>query len=340
MPTKQAAITPRPVDIVPVDIVGVGLNALDTTIRVPQFPTFNSKLEILSSNVYPGGQVASALIACQRWGLRTRYVGKIGDDFAARLHREIFVREGVEAHLLEVPHCESQLSYILVEQNSGERTVLWKRDTRLDILPEELSAEWIEGARLLHVDGHPTPPAIAAARIAKRSGIPVMADLDNLYPGVEVLLEHIDYLFSSREFPERVTGISDLFRSLPEIVRRFGCKVAGATLGTDGVLAWDDALFHYCPAFRVEAVDTTGAGDIFHAGFAYSLLNALTLDEAMKFSCAAAALNCTAPGARGGVRSLKEIHEIVTSGRQYPQIYSGNELSKRSEAARDASSKT
>jgi len=323
-----------------VDIVGVGLNALDTIIRLPQFPAFNSKMEILSSNSYPGGQVASALVACQRWGLRTRYIGKIGDDFAGRVHREEFAREEVEAHLIEVPHCESQLSYILVERSSGERTVLWKRDARLDISPAELRPEWIERARLLHVDGHPTAPAIAAARMARQAGISVMADLDNLYEGVEVLLEHIDYLISSREFPERVTGIPDLMQAILEIKRRFGCKIVGATLGIDGALAWDGHAFHYSPAFRVDAVDTTGAGDIFHAAFAYALLKGTTLKDILDFSCAAAALNCTGAGARGGIRPLKEIHEVMNLGSRHASIFNATELSERSASARHMKSKT
>jgi sugar/nucleoside kinase (ribokinase family) len=272
--------------------------------------------------------------------LRTRYIGKIGDDFAGRVHREEFAREELEAHLIEVPHCESQLSYILVEQSSGERTVLWKRDVRLDISPTELHPEWIERARLLHVDGHPTAPAIAAARIARQTGIPVMADLDNLYEGVEVLLEHIDYLISSREFPERVTGVPDLLQALPEIKRRFGCKVVGATLGIDGALAWDGHAFHYSPAFRVEAVDTTGAGDIFHAAFGYALLKGMPLKEILDLGCAAAALNCTGAGARGGIRPMKEILEAMRSGSMHAPIFSATELSERSASARHIQSKT
>lgn len=317
-----------------VDVIGVGLNALDTIIRLPRFPAFNSKVEVISSKFYPGGQVATAIVACQHWGLSTRYIGKIGDDFAGRVHREEFAKEGVEAHLTEVPDCESQLSYILVERTSGERTVLWKRDPRLDISEAELRPEWIERARLLHVDGHPTAPAIAAARIARRAGVPVMADLDNYYSGVEVLLEHIDFLISSSEFPERVTGIPELPRSLPAIRRRFGCKLAAATMGADGALAWDGHDFHYCPAFKVEPVDTTGAGDLFHAGFAYSFLNGFSLDTALEFGSAAAALNCMAPGARGGIQPLQVIHDFARAGSRCPQLFDEEALAELSTRAR------
>src|SRR5690348_2248267 len=125
------------------DIVAIGLNATDTLIRVPRFPAFDSKTRILSSRILPGGQAATAAVACRLWGLRSRYVGKIGDDAAGRLQREEFAREGVEAHLVEVPDCASQLAFIIVDQETGERTILWQRDDRLDLRPEELPREWI-----------------------------------------------------------------------------------------------------------------------------------------------------------------------------------------------------
>jgi sugar/nucleoside kinase (ribokinase family) len=315
------------------DIVSIGLNATDTLIRVPRFPAFDSKTKIISSSLLPGGQAATAAVACRNWGLRSRYVGKIGDDAAGRLQREEFTREQVETRLIEVPNCVSQLAFIIVDQSTGERTILWQRDTRLDLQPDELPREWIRGARLVHVDGHPCAPATAAARWAREAGAMVTADLDNLYPEIEALLEGVDFMISSRDFPERVLGVRDLLQSLPEITRRFGCRVSGATLGRDGVLAWDGTRFHYCPAFRVDTVDTTGAGDIFHAGFAFSLLRGDTLPEVLEFSCAAAALNCIALGARGGIRPVSEIEKLRREGPRHEAIYSEGELRRASERA-------
>ena len=321
------------------DIVAIGLNATDTLIRVPRFPAFDSKTKILSSSLLPGGQAATAAVACQRWGLRSRYVGKVGDDSAGRLQRQEFAREGVEAHLIEVPDCASQLAFIIVDQSTGERTILWQRDDRLDLQPEELPREWIRGARLVHVDGHPCAPATAAARWAREAGAAVTADLDNLYPGIEALLEHVDFMIGSRDFPERLLGIPDLLESLPEITRRFGCRVAGATLGRDGVLAWDGSRFHYCPAFRVDAVDTTGAGDVFHAGFAYSLLRGDALPAILEFSCAAAGLNCAAPGARGGIRPVSEIEKLRREGRLHERLYADDDLRHASALATPSAAK-
>src|SRR5277367_660758 len=170
-----------------VDVVGVGLNAADTQLPVPHFPTSGSKVVIPSANVLLGGQVATAMAACQSWGLRARYVGKLGDDQAAALHRAEFMRLGIEAHLAAATNCSSPQSFILVEP-TGERTVLLKRDARLTLLPEELRREWIVNARILHLDGHDTAAATQAAQYACSAKIPVVADLDDLYSGYESLL--------------------------------------------------------------------------------------------------------------------------------------------------------
>ena len=315
-----------------VDIVGVGLNATDTLIRLPHFPTFNSKVEFRISEVLPGGQVATALTACARWGLKARYVGKIGDDSAGALQRSELARAGIEAHWIEVPRCQSQSSFILVDEGSGERTVLWKRDVRLELHPEEIQRPWVTRAKLLHVDGHDCAGATQAARWARAARIPVTADLDNRYPGVKVLLENVDYALASRDFYGRLLGDSDPLVSLPAVASRFGCRLTAATLGSDGVIAWDGVRFHYSPAFDLKPVDTTGAGDVFHAGFAFALLRGDDLPRALEFSCAAAGLACMGMGARGGIASLGDIEKLIAGSPRRPPGYTSEQL----EAARTA----
>lgn len=302
------------------DLVGVGLNATDTLIPLPRFPASGSKVEFHSANVLPGGQVATAVVACQSWGLRTRYVGKLGDDPAASLHRAELARLGVDTHLLISPGCPSQQAFILID-DSGERTVLWKRDERLTLRPEELQRDWITDARALHVDGHDTEAAALAATWARAAHVPVIADLDELYPGIEALLPNIDYLIASRDIPGRLLAEPDLRESLPALRSRYGCALTAATLGHEGVLAWDGANFHYAPAYRVETVDTTGAGDVFHAGFIYALLQGWSLQHQLEFACAAAALNCTVIGARGGIQSLESIQRLMATGARHPAAY-------------------
>jgi sulfofructose kinase len=302
------------------DVVGVGLNATDTLIPVPHYPAAGTKVAFHSADVLPGGQVASAIVACQCWGLKTRYVGKVGDDPAAALHRAEFARAGVEAHLLVALGCPSQQAFILVD-DTGERTVLWKRDERLTLQPDELQRDWIVNARVLHVDGHDTAAAAVAAGWARAAGVPVVADLDELYPGVDALLKNLDYLIASRDIPGRLMSEPDLRKSLPGLQQRFGCRLAAATLGHEGVLTWDGTRFYYAPAYRVGVVDTTGAGDIFHAGFIYGLLQRWPLQRQLEFACAAAALNCTGHGARGGIQSVANIENLMATGTRYPNAF-------------------
>jgi sulfofructose kinase len=299
-----------------VDVVGVGLNATDTLIPVPHFPERGAKVEIRSASALLGGQVASAMAACQQWGLRTRYVGKIGDDAFGELHRAEFARLGVEARLFTAPGCGSQQAFILVDP-SGERTVLWKRDPRLTLLRDELQRAWIINARMLHLDGHDTDAATRAAQWARAAAVPVVADLDDLYEGYEKLLPNIDFLITSRDIPERLTLEKDLRKSLPEVARRYRCKLAAATLGEEGVLAWDGDRFMYAAAYHVEAVDTTGAGDTFHAGFIYGYLQGWKLQQQLEFACAAAALNCAAMGARGGIQPVEKIERLMANGERH-----------------------
>ena len=300
-----------------VDLVGVGLNATDTVIPVATYPVRGSKVEYSTASFLPGGQVATTVVACQHWGLTTRYVGKLGDDVAATLHREAFAHAGVETRITTVPGGASAHSLILVDA-AGERTVLCRRDERLILQPSDLKREWIEDARALHVDGYDTAAATLAARWAHAAGVPVIADLDEIYPGVDLLLENVDYLIVSRDLPCRLMSQPDLATAIQQMHRRYGCRLTAATLGADGVLAWDGQDLHFTPAYCVPVLDTTGAGDIFHAGFIFGLLQGWPLDQQLDFACAAAALNCTAVGARGAIQSLEAIQSLMATGTRYP----------------------
>jgi sulfofructose kinase len=315
-------------------VVGVGINAMDTVIRLPRFPAPDSKVQMISVETMPGGQVASAMVACRRWGLRARYVGKIGDDASGKQHIKIMKRERVDARWIIAKRRRSQFSFTLVDQSSGDRTVLWNRDPAIGLHSREIKRTWIRGASALLIDGHDTGAAAQAARWAREDGIPVVADLDNRYPGVEALLEYVDYPITSKDFPDRLTGERELLRSLPMIHAHFKCRLTAATLGCNGVIAWDGTQFLQCPAFRVKAVDTTGAGDVFHGAFVYGLVEGWPVDATLEFSCAAAALNCEAPGARGGIAPLQKIHALRRNGSRLPLAYSIAELNEAARTAR------
>lgn len=301
-----------------VDLVGVGLNAMDVLIPLAEFPVRGSKAWFTSSTLLPGGQAATTVFACQRWGLRTRYVGKLGDDDAGRLHREVFAQAGVDAQLVTVPGANSPQSLILVD-GGGERTVLCRKDERVQLKPEDLRREWIVNARVLHLDGCEIAAATQAAIWAREAGIPVVADLDEIYEGVDRLIQNVDYLIVSRDFPGRLTGEHNLETALRSIQERYGCALTAATLGEEGVLAWDGRRSCMRPAYRVPVVDTTGAGDIFHAGYIFGLLQGWPIERQLDFACAAAALNCSSAGARGGIQSVEDIEALMAAAPRYKE---------------------
>ncbi len=291
----------------PFDVVGVGLNATDTLILLPRFPPYGGKVPFEREVLSPGGQVASALVTCAKLGLRAKYVGTLGDDPRGAVQLESLRASGVNLDDIEVRlDCPNQSAYILVDQTSGERTVLWHRAECLRIDPTSLAPEKIACARLLHIDGHDTPAVSRAAEIARRRQIPVSVDVDTIYPGFEQVLPNVDDLIGSSEFPSRWTGEADPFRALAMIQDEYRMRVAAMTLGADGSLARVEGRFIYTPGFVVDCVDTTGAGDVFHGAFCYAVIESMPVREALEFANAMAALNCTALGARGHIASLPE----------------------------------
>ncbi len=305
------------------DVVGVGLNATDTLLIVPNFPAYAGKVPFLEEITSPGGQVASALVACARLGLRARYIGAIGDDDRGRIQRESLLGTGINLdHVQLRTNCANQSAYIIIDRSTGERTVLWHRSDCLRLDPEQITPEQITCGRLLHIDGHDTAAVARAAAIARAHGIPVTVDVDTVYHGFDRVLPNIDYLVASSEFPTAWTGVNDPFQALEAIQNEYGMKVAAMTLGAHGSLAREDGVFHYSPAFVVNCVDTTGAGDVFHGAFCYAVLQGMPMREALEFSNAMAALNCTALGARGGIRGLDDVRTLIAKAerRSHPDF--------------------
>jgi sugar/nucleoside kinase (ribokinase family) len=305
------------------DVVGVGLNATDTLLLVPHFPAYAGKVPFEEEVVSPGGQVASALVACARLGLRAKYIGAVGDDERGRIQLRSLRETGIDIeHVYIRRDCPNQSAYIVVDRSTGERTVLWRRPGCLRLSPEDIPAAQIVRARLLHIDGHDTPAMAHAASIARRHAIPVTVDVDTIYDGFDRVLPNVDYLVASSEFPSNWTGLRDPFDALEALRNQFGMKVAAMTLGAHGSLARVDGKFVYSPAFVVNCVDTTGAGDVFHGAFCYAVLEGMAMPEALEFSNAMAALNCTALGARGGIRGIEEVRALMAAGvrRSLPEM--------------------
>jgi sulfofructose kinase len=300
----------------PCDVLGIGLNATDTLLLVKEFPPYAGKVPFDREMLSPGGQVATAIVACARLGLRTKYIGTIGDDLRGDIQRQSLEGTGVDTSSLIVrENCPNQTAYIVIDERSGERTVLWQRAECLRLKPSEIKPEDIASARMLHIDGFDIDAATHAARLARQNGVPVSIDVDAIYPGFEAVLQYVDYLTAGSGWPAKWTKEQDPFKALSKIQSEYGTRLAAMTLGDVGSLALYQGRWYYAPAFEVTCADTTGAGDVYHGAFCYAMLAGMPMEKALEFSNAAAALNCTAIGARGHIPELSEVDALIAQSR-------------------------
>jgi len=294
------------------DVAGIGLNATDTVILMPRFPEYAGKIAFTRELIMPGGQVATAMLTCAKLGLKAKYIGTVGDDERGRIQLDSLQASGIDLADVEVRrNCPNQTAYILIDERTGERTVIWKRDDCLRLKPESIREEMITCARMLHVDGTDSGACARAAEIARSHGIPVTVDVDTVYAGFEQVLPFVDYLIASSEFPSRWMKEPDTVRALEQLQDKYRIPVVGVTLGSFGALVRSEEKLVYSPGFEVNCVDTTGAGDVFHGAFCYSVLQKMPMREALELSNAMAALNCTALGARGGIATLAEARALA-----------------------------
>ncbi len=298
------------------DVLGIGLNATDTLLLVKEFPAYAGKVAVDRELLSPGGQVATAVVTCARLGMRARYIGTIGDDLRGDIQRESLERTGVDTSGLIVRNgCPNQTAYIVIDERTGERTVFWQRAECLRLRTGDLRPSDIQASRMLHLDGYDVDAATYAAGIAHEHGIPVSLDVDTVYPGFDSVLRNTDYLVAGSSWPAKWTGESDPFKALLGLQSEYRHAVTAMTLGSHGSLALYEDAWYYSAAFEVPCADTTGAGDVFHGAFCCAMLEGMPMQAVLDFSNAAAALNCTAIGARGHVPTRQEVHNLLADAK-------------------------
>lgn len=300
------------------DVVGFGQSSLDHVCLVEGLPQFAGKDRIVDYTRLPGGQVATALLACAKLGLQCAYLGSVGDDDAAERVLDPLRRAGVDvSHVRVVTGAPTQLAVILLDRASGERTVLWYRDERLALRLQDLSRSSVESARAVHLDGGDPEVGVWVSKVAREFGIPVVLDADTPVPGTAELLAHVDFPIVSHTFAETFFGTRDPREALRGLAS-YGARMGVITLGEVGALARIGDQEIESPAYRVPVADTTGAGDVFHAAFAFALLEGFDAEGCLRAANAAAGMNCRAVGAQGGLATRAELEAFLGSERPSP----------------------
>ena len=293
------------------DAVGFGLNSVDHLCMVPRYPAFDSKTEIAGYEKLPGGQVATAMLFLARNGCRVKYIGKVGGDDLGRFFMDSFKEESIDIDSVIVQDdALNEFAFIIIDKESGERTILWQRDEKLNFKLSEMDDESIGSGKIIHLDGVDSVAALHAASFCRDRGIPVCIDLDMVVPDCRKLVDNIDFLIVSSNFCREFTGVPNAI----EAFRALNAQYSGfpvMTLGAEGAVTCIGNQILQFPGMRVEAVDTTGAGDVFHGAFLYGLLRNWPLEKIMAFSNAAAGFSCKYLGAQSGIGSVDEILPLL-----------------------------
>jgi sugar/nucleoside kinase (ribokinase family) len=301
----------------PFDVVGLGENSVDLLAVVAEYPVGNSKQRLQRFARQSGGQIATALAACAKLGWRSRYIGCFGDDRFGAESRESLIGQGVDVSAARtITGAANQFAIILVDARTGARTVLWDRHPGLTMAATDVAEETVLSGRMLIVDCQDPAAAAQAARFARQARIPTVIDVERVRPGILDLLQQIDAVIAAEDFPTALTGYEELGRALEAMARDSGAPLVCVTLGDKGSLARCDGREIRTPAFAVDCLDSTGAGDVFRGAFVAGCLRAPDgdVEEVLGYANAAAALNCRALGARGALPTPEEVERLLQSG--------------------------
>ncbi|MDX9867792.1 MAG: PfkB family carbohydrate kinase [Kiritimatiellia bacterium] len=302
-------------------LIGIGYCGMDYLCVLPHIP-LDEKVEIIDSLIQGGGPAVTAIVAAARLGADTAFLGVVGDDVrGAQIVRGI-AAEGIDTAGVKVrKNAMSPAGFCWIDRQSGKRSIAWTRGTARPLTPCEFSRGRIRVSDLLHLDGHQTQAALAAAAFARKHGVCVSIDAGTILPGMEDLLSLSDIVIASETFAVRFTGS----RSPETAVRKLfalGRRFAGITLGKRGSIGFDGTRILHCPPFDVpKVVDTTGAGDTYHGAFAFAAAQSRPWEACMRFATVVAALKCTRFGGRTGIPDLRtaEQHlkhfQIIKKGR-------------------------
>jgi sulfofructose kinase len=296
-----------------IDVVGVGTNSIDFVYLLPDSPragTATAKLPISGQRISPGGQMATALCTCAELGLAAGYVGTFGSDENGRRLRDELDQRGVDTAAALTRDVPNRYAVILIDERNGERIILWHRDAALALREEELPRDLLTAARVVHVDDEDEATAIAAARLARAAGVVVTSDIDRATPRTKVLVDAVTIPILAAHVASALTGQSDVAAAL-RALRAPHHAMLCVTLGARGAVLLHGDRVEQVPGFEVNAVDTTGAGDVFRGAFIYALLAGSAPREIVRFANAAAAVACTRHGALAGVPTLAEINGVL-----------------------------
>ena len=287
-------------------IVGIGANVFDTLYNIPTYPTEDTKMRATASKTAGGGPVATGLVAAQKLGEDTAYIGVLSDDNGGKFLKEDFIKYGVNTDFIEVKSgYRSFASVLWLCADTATRTCVFDKG---DLPPLELTdaqKQAIIDAELLMVDGNEMSAAVEAAKIARKNGTKVLYDCGGLYEGVANLLALTDIMIPSEEFSLGHTGCKTAEEAAKKLYETYSPEVVVITQGKKGGIIYDGKDIISYPIYPAVVVDSNGSGDVFHGAFAAAVCKGYDYLKCCHFSSAVSALKCTGVGARESVPNFE-----------------------------------
>lgn len=300
-------------------VTGIGQASIDYIAVVDGYPAEDTKHEVKGLAVEGGGPVATALVGLSRLKVKAFLMGVVAADDAGKAIIKGLEDEGVDVSGVKVRRSgESQRAFIIVNRKDGTRTIVWKRPTSRPLTAGEIDRARISGSDMLILDGLMSAASLKAAAIAREAGVPVLLDAGRVREGMMELCALSDYVVGSAEF---AAGLGVSPQKAVERLSSLGCRAATITLGREGSVTFCEGRLIVQKGFDVDALDTTGAGDVFHSGYAYGVLMGWAIEKTLEFASAFAAIKCMSIGGRRGIptlaRTMRFIREKGGRGRKH-----------------------
>ena len=293
-------------------IVGIGACVFDTLYNIPSYPKEDTKMRATASKPAGGGPVATGLVAAQKLGEETAYIGNLSDDNGGVFLKKDFEKYGVDTSLIEVKTgYRSFASVLWLSADTTARTCVFDKGDLPALVLSNEQIEAIKSAEILMVDGNEMDAAVEAAKIARENGTKVLYDCGGLYAGVERLLAHTDIMIPSEEFSLGHTGAATAEEAAKKLYDTYHPEVVVITQGKRGGIIYDGKEILSYPIYPAVVVDSNGSGDVFHGAFAAAVCKGYGYLKCCHFSSAVSGLKCTGIGARESVPSFETVKEYM-----------------------------
>lgn len=295
-----------------IKIVGIGACVMDTLYTISSYPVEDTKMASTGSKLSGGGPVATGLVAAQKLGENTAYIGVLSDDSSGVFLKNDFVKYGVNIDNIDVESgYRSFTSVLWLSAESTSRTCVFDRGNLPKLQLNSKKEKMIAAAEILMVDGNELDAAVSAAKIAKANNTKVLYDCGGLYDTVERLLALTDIMIPSEEFALKHTNTESVSDAAKKLYDLYHPEVVVITQGKKGGILFDGKKIYNYPIYPANVVDSNGSGDVFHGAFAAGVIKGYDYIKCCHFSSAVSALKCTKIGAREGVPDFQTVKNYL-----------------------------